>query len=223
MPSYLVYICQTVRDRAGLERYWRDAPAAYPKNNVDVLAGYGPCQVLDADQEERVEGVVIAEFPPFEQTVEWFNGDAYVQARKDRTNDNDYLGMVVDSGVAPIGKRGADKPVYVFSVCREIVDQGELNTYWQRVNETLVSHKARVLMDHGRFLILEGQGPVDGVTVYEFPTKDAARNWHDSVAYREVRQHRKKGAKYLVILTEGGVPPVEQRMPHTRVADSITR
>ena len=32
------------------------------------------------DQDERVEGV-IAEFLPFEQTVDWFNGDAYVQAR----------------------------------------------------------------------------------------------------------------------------------------------
>ena len=222
MSNYLVYICQAVRDRTGLERYWRDAPAAYPKNNVDVLAAYGPFEVLDADQEERVEGVVIAEFPPFAQTVEWFNGDAYVQARKDRTNDNDYLGIVVDSGVAPIGKRSADKPVYVVSVCREIVDQGELNTYWQRVNETLVSHKARVLMDHGRFLILEGQGPVAGVTVYEFPTKDAARNWHEGAAYREVRHHRRKGGKYLVILAEGGVPPVEQRMPHTRVAGSTT-
>jgi uncharacterized protein (DUF1330 family) len=220
MSSYLVYICQAVRDRAGLERYWRDAPAAYPKNNVDVLAGYGPCEVLDADQEERVEGVVIAEFPPFEQTVEWFNGDAYVQARKDRTNDNDYLGIVVESGIAPASKRSADKPVYVVCVCREIMDQGELNIYWQRMNETLVGHKARVLMDRGRFLILEGQGPVQGVTVYEFPTKDAARNWHDSEAYRQVLQHRKKGAKYLVILTEGGVPPVEQRMPQTRIAGS---
>jgi uncharacterized protein (DUF1330 family) len=220
MSSYLVYICQTVRDRAGLERYWRDAPAAYPKNNVDVLAGYGPCEVLDADQEERVEGVVIAEFPPFEQTVEWFNGDAYVQARKDRTNDNDYLGMVVESGVAPASKRSADMPAYVVFVCREIVDQGELNTYWQRVNETLMDHKAQVLMDQGRFLILEGQGPVQGVTVYEFPTKDAARSWYDSEAYREVRQHRTNGAKYMVVLTEGGVPPVEQRMPQTRVASS---
>ena len=82
MSSYLVYICQAVRDRAGLERYWRDAPAVYPKNNVDVLAGYGPCEVLDADQEERVEGVVIAEFPPFEQTVEWFNGDAMSRPAK---------------------------------------------------------------------------------------------------------------------------------------------
>jgi uncharacterized protein (DUF1330 family) len=165
---------------------------------------------------------VIAEFPPFEQTVEWFNGDAYVQARKDRTNDNDYLGMVVDSGAAPIGKRSADKPVYVVSVCREVVDQGELDTYWRRVDETLMGHKARVLMDRGRFLILEGQGPVAGVTVYEFPSREAARSWYESVAYREAQQHRKKGAKYLVILTEGGVPPVEQRMPRTRGAGSTT-
>jgi hypothetical protein len=97
--SYLVYICQAVKNRAGLERYWQ--VARYP-DNINVLAGYGPFEVLDADQDERVEGVVIAEFPPFEQTVEWFNGDAYVQARKDRTNGNEYLGMVVDSGVTPI-------------------------------------------------------------------------------------------------------------------------
>jgi uncharacterized protein (DUF1330 family) len=218
MSSHLVYVCQAVNNRAGLERYWQVAPAAFPKN-IDVLVAYTACEVLDADQDERVEGVVLAEFPSFEQTVEWFNGDAYVQARKNREG-NDYLGLLVDSGVAPIGKRSADKPVYVVSICREIIDQAELNTYWQRVNETLVSHKARVLMDHGRFLILEGQGPVEGVTVYEFPTKDAARNWHDSAAYREVRQHRKKGAKYLVILTDGGALPAEQRMPRTRVAGS---
>jgi uncharacterized protein (DUF1330 family) len=181
-----------------------------------------PSARLDADQDERVEGVVIAEFPPFERTVEWFNGDAYVQARKDRTSGNEYLGMVVDRGVAPISKRSAGTPAYIVFVCREIVDQGELNTYWQRVNETLVGHKARVLMDRGRLLILEGQGPVQGVTVYEFPTKDAARSWYHSEANRKVRQHRTKGAKYLVVLAEGGVPPVEQRMPRTRVAGSTT-
>jgi uncharacterized protein (DUF1330 family) len=136
MSSYLVYICQAVKDRAGLERYWQVAPAVYPEN-IDALVAYGPFEVLDADQDERVEGVVIAEFPPFEQTVEWFNGDAYVQARKDRTNGNEYLGMVVDSGVAAISKRSADRPAYVVFVCREIVDQGELNTYRQRVNGTL--------------------------------------------------------------------------------------
>jgi uncharacterized protein (DUF1330 family) len=99
--SYLVYICQAVKNRTGLERYWQ--VARYPEN-IDVLAGYGPFEVLDADQEERVEGVVLAEFPPFQQTVEWFNGDAYVQARKNREG-NEYLGILVDSGVMPISKR----------------------------------------------------------------------------------------------------------------------
>jgi uncharacterized protein (DUF1330 family) len=217
MSSYLVYVCQAVKNRAGLERYWQEAPAVYPQN-IDVLVAYGPSEVLDADLDERVEGVVIAEFPPFEQTVEWFNSEAYVQARKDRTNGNGYLGMVVESGVASISKRSAGTPAYVVFVCREILDQEALNTYRQRVNGTLVGHLARVLIDHGRFLILEGQGPVEGVTVYEFPSRDAARSWYDSVAYREVQQHRKMGAKYLAVLAEGGVPPVEQRMPHTRVA-----
>ena len=112
-----------MKNRAGLERYWQVAAATYPEN-IDALAAYAPCEVLDADEDERVEGVVIAEFPPFEQTVEWFNGDAYVQARKHRTNGNEYLGMVVDSGVVPISKRSADTPTYVVFVCREIVDQG---------------------------------------------------------------------------------------------------
>ncbi|MGB7465072.1 MAG: hypothetical protein WBW14_19415, partial [Candidatus Acidiferrum sp.] len=79
MSSYLVYICQAAKNRAGLERYWQVAPATYPEN-IDVLVGYAPCEVLDAYKDERAEGVVIAEFPPFEQTVEWFNGAAYVQA-----------------------------------------------------------------------------------------------------------------------------------------------
>ena len=145
MSSYLVYVCQAVKNRAGLERYWQ--VARYPEN-IDVLAGYAPFEVLDADQDERVEGVVIAKFPPFEQTVEWFNGDAYVQARKNREG-NEYLGMLVDSGVTPNGRR---KPrvqtAYVVFVCREIVDQKELSTYWQRVNGTLEGHPARVLIDH---------------------------------------------------------------------------
>jgi uncharacterized protein (DUF1330 family) len=86
------------------------------------------------------------------------------------------------------------------------------------VNATLAGHLARIVMDHTRLRILEGHGPAEGVTVYEFPSKEAARSWYDSAAYQEARQHRKKGAKYLVVLTEGGVPPVEQRMPRTRVA-----
>jgi uncharacterized protein (DUF1330 family) len=99
----------------------------------------------------------------------------------------------------------------VVFICRVTLDQQELNSYWRRVTGTFAGHPAQVLNDRGRFLILEGQGPVQGVTVYEFASKDAARSWYNSAASGEVWQHRKKGAKYLVVLAEGGVPPVEQR------------
>ena len=69
--------------------------------------------------------------------------------------------MLVESRVAPIGKASARMPAYVVFVCREIFDREALNTYRQRVNETLEGHSARVLIDHSRLLILEGQGPVE--------------------------------------------------------------
>ena len=81
-----------MKDRAGQQRYWQ--VVRYPEN-IDLFAGYATYEVLDAGQDERVEGVVLAEFPPLEQTVEWFNGRAYVQARKSR-EANEYLGMLVE-------------------------------------------------------------------------------------------------------------------------------
>ena len=109
-------------------------------------------------------------------------------------------------------------PAYVVFVCREIVNPEELAAYWRRVNATLADHSARVVLDNNRLRILEGQGPAEGVAVYEFASRETARSWYHGAAYQEARQHRKKGAKYLVVLTEGGVPPVEQRMPRTRLA-----
>ena len=126
--------------------------------------------------------------------------------------------MLVESGGRPLVNAVPISHAYVVLVCREIADRDELAAYWQRVNGTLEGYDARALMDHGRFLILERQGPVEGVTVYEFPSRNTARRWYDSVAYVEILKHRKMGARYLVVLTEGGVPPVEQRMPQTGVA-----
>jgi hypothetical protein len=64
--------------------------------------------------------------------------------------------------ISPAIAKGVGMAAYVVFVCREIVNEAELNSYWQRVNETLAGHKARVMMDRGRFLILEGQGPAQG-------------------------------------------------------------
>jgi uncharacterized protein (DUF1330 family) len=93
--------------------------------------------------------------------------------------------MVVESGVA-LSANAVPARLPMSSSFAVKLHQKELNAYRQRVNGTLVGHPAQVLIDHGRLMILEGQDPVDGVTVYEFNSRDAARSWYDSVAYREL-------------------------------------
>jgi hypothetical protein len=60
----------------------------------------------------------------------------------------------------------------------------------------------------------------DGDPTSSLPWSATGRMTYRAENQKAREQHRKKAAKYLVILTEGGVPPVEQRMPHTRVAGS---
>jgi Domain of unknown function (DUF1330) len=55
------------------------------------------------------------------------------------------------------------------------------------------------------FQLLEGEGPVEGVVVAEFPSMEEAKRWYDSPGYVAVRQHRMRGAKYLGLLVDGGV------------------
>ena len=59
-------------------------------------------------------------------------------------------------------------------------------------------HAARTLGQE----VLEGAA-VEGVVILEFPTFDEAKAWYDSPAYREVREHRYKGADYRAVIVQG--------------------
>lgn len=48
------------------------------------------------------------------------------------------------------------------------------------------------------------KGPeVEGVVILEFPFFAEAKAWYDSPAYREVREHRFRGADYRSVIVEG--------------------
>ncbi len=64
MAAYLVYICQSVKDRKELEIYWRDSPATLEGHEIKLLSVYTPVERLEG--EGRAEGVVLAEFPSVE-------------------------------------------------------------------------------------------------------------------------------------------------------------
>jgi uncharacterized protein (DUF1330 family) len=78
----------------------------------------------------------------------------------------------------------------------------ELKTYSQRVGPTLAGHPVKVLAAYGRQEVIEGP-EVEGVVILEFPSFEAAKAWYDSPAYREVREHRFRGADYRAVIVEG--------------------
>ena len=81
-------------------------------------------------------------------------------------------------------------------------DASELATYSQKVGATLAGHPVTVLAAYGRHEVFEGP-EVEGVVILEFPSFDEAKVWYDSPAYREVREHRFRGADYRAAIVEG--------------------
>jgi uncharacterized protein (DUF1330 family) len=78
----------------------------------------------------------------------------------------------------------------------------ELETYSQQVGATLAGHPVTVLAAYGCHEVLEGPD-VEGVVIVEFPSFAEAKAWYDSPAYREVREHRFRGADYRAVIVEG--------------------
>ena len=81
-------------------------------------------------------------------------------------------------------------------------DASELQAYMQKVGDTLTGHPIKVLAAYGRQEVVEGP-EVEGVVILEFPSFEAAKAWYDSPAYREVREHRFRGADYRGVIVEG--------------------
>jgi len=93
------------------------------------------------------------------------------------------------------------KAYFVF-IREQTLDAGELDIYFTKVQSTFSGHEVKVLAAYGHHEELEGS-PIEGAVIAEFPSVEAAKAWYDSPAYREVREHRFKGAIYRSLLLEG--------------------
>lgn len=92
--------------------------------------------------------------------------------------------------------------VYIVFMRERTRDAAELETYSQQAGGTLAGHSVAVLAAYGPQEVLEGPA-VEGVVILEFPTFDEAKAWYDGPAYREVREHRFRGADYRAVIVEG--------------------
>jgi uncharacterized protein (DUF1330 family) len=91
---------------------------------------------------------------------------------------------------------------YLVFTREKMLDAQEMATYSKEVPATLTGHPVKILALYGAQEDLEGP-PTEGTVILEFPTVDAAKAWYDGAPYREVREHRFKGANYRVTLIKG--------------------
>ncbi len=93
-------------------------------------------------------------------------------------------------------------PAYFVFTREKITEPAEMELYQEQVRDTFAGHPVRILAAYGKHEDLEGP-PNEGTVVAEFPTVEAAKTWYESPAYREVREHRFKGAVYRATLVQG--------------------
>ena len=70
MATYIVFTRESTRDAAELETYSQQVGDTLTGHPVTVLAAYGRHEVLEGPD---VEGVVILEFPSFDEAAAWYD------------------------------------------------------------------------------------------------------------------------------------------------------
>ena len=91
---------------------------------------------------------------------------------------------------------------YVIFIHKKTHIPAELEIYSQKAPASLAGRPVKVNALYGRHELIEGE-QVEGAAILEFPSFDEAKQWYDSPAYREARQHRLRGADYIGIIVEG--------------------
>jgi uncharacterized protein (DUF1330 family) len=93
MSVYAVFIRETTKNEAELAAYMPKAAASMVGYPMTVLAAYGRQEVLEGPD---MEGVVIVEFPSFDEAKEWYESPAYRDAREYRFRGADYGAFIVE-------------------------------------------------------------------------------------------------------------------------------
>jgi uncharacterized protein (DUF1330 family) len=92
VPAYIVFQRDSTIDQKELETYASMVRAASAGHPIKVLAAYGKQEVLEG---ASVEGVVIVEFPTFEDAKKWYDSPAYREAREHRFKGAKYRAVLV--------------------------------------------------------------------------------------------------------------------------------
>ncbi len=93
MAAYVLMIREEMTDAEAFQEYARQAPKASAGHAVTPRAFYGRHEVLEGPD---CEGVVVLEFPDFEQAKAWYQSPEYQQAAQSRFKGARYRVLIVE-------------------------------------------------------------------------------------------------------------------------------
>ena len=103
---------------------------------------------------------------------------------------------------------------FVLFDVREVKDPEKLGAYQARVLETVDAFGGRYRVLGGPATALEGTWPIGTPVLIEFPSRAAAEEWYQSVAYRPLLALRREAADCAAVLIDGCVHPPEALTGH---------
>ena len=112
---------------------------------------------------------------------------------------------------------------YLISICKGVSDRRALEDYWEHARPSFEGTGATPLAAYTPFEVLEGEGPVEGIVLFAFPSMEIARQWYNSSQYQEVKRKRDGAAQFHLILVDGGWVPSGDRMPETKTGQPEPR
>jgi uncharacterized protein (DUF1330 family) len=124
--------------------------------------------------------------------------------RAEQLRDSALAWWQADALASPVNRWTTEGTMttYMIFTREKTLDEHELAAYSKQVPATLVGHEMKVLASYGSHEDLEGP-PTEGTVILAFSDIEAAKGWYNSSSYREVREHRFKGATYRVTLVNG--------------------
>jgi len=93
MVANIVFTRERTRDQAELDTYSQNVSASLTGHTVTTRAYYGRQEVLEG---AATEGVVILEFPTFDEAKAWYDSPAYRKVRQHRYKGADYRAIIVE-------------------------------------------------------------------------------------------------------------------------------
>jgi len=112
MSVYAVFIREMTKNEAELAAYMPKAAASMAGHPMTVLAAYGRQEVLEGPD---VEGVVIVEFPSFDDAKAWYESPPIATPASIVFHGADYRAIIVEEYSDPHKHHILTKPDYMFS------------------------------------------------------------------------------------------------------------